>query len=131
MTPPARPLVLIVDDNPPSLRLMRHVLAAGPFELATADDASTALALIAARRPALILMDVQLPGVDGLTLTRQLKADPATRDIVVIAVTASAMVGDDARALAAGCDGYVAKPIDTRAMPSLVEAWLARGPRPA
>jgi two-component system cell cycle response regulator DivK len=74
-------------------------------------------------------MDVQLPGMDGLALTRQLKADPKTRDIVVIALTAYAMKGDDERARAAGCDGYVSKPIDTRTLPGIVAQFL-RGGKP-
>jgi CheY-like chemotaxis protein len=73
-------------------------------------------------------MDLQLPGMDGLELTRRLKADPAYRDIVIVAVTASAMKGDEQRAMDAGCDGYVTKPIDTRSMPALVERYLALAP---
>ncbi len=75
---------------------------------------------IAAHKPRLILMDVQLPVIDGLELTRRIKANPATADILVIAVTAYAMSGDEQRALAAGCDGYVSKPIDTHTLPQLV-----------
>jgi len=74
-------------------------------------------------------MDLQLPGMDGLTLTRKLKADPGTRDIVIIALTAYAMKGDDERARAAGCDGYVSKPIDTRTLPGVVAGFL-RAPNP-
>ena len=83
-------------------------------------QAHAATAVIAQRRPHVILMDLQLPGVDGLELTRRLKADPATRDITIIAVTAYAMKGDEDKALAAGCDDYVTKPIDTRALPELI-----------
>jgi CheY-like chemotaxis protein len=71
-------------------------------------------------------MDVQLPGMDGLSLTRKLKGDPTTRDIVIVAVTAYAMKGDDERARAAGCDGYVSKPIDTRTLPGVVADFLGR-----
>jgi CheY-like chemotaxis protein len=74
--------------------------------------------------PRLILMDLQMPGIDGLTLTRQLRADPRYADTVIIAVTASAMKGDAQRAAEAGCDGYVTKPIDTRAFPGLVRSFL-------
>jgi CheY-like chemotaxis protein len=70
-------------------------------------------------------MDIQLPGVDGLTLTRQLKSDPQTKDISIIAATAYAMKGDEERALAAGCDGYVTKPIDTRQLPVDIARFLA------
>jgi CheY-like chemotaxis protein len=76
--------------------------------------------------PDVILMDIQLPGIDGLELTRRLKADPATRDIVIIAVTAYAMKGDQAKAQAAGCDDYITKPIDTRALPETIARHLAR-----
>jgi CheY-like chemotaxis protein len=70
-------------------------------------------------------MDLQLPGLDGLELTRRLKADPSTRDIAIVAVTAYAMKGDEERARAAGCDGYIAKPIDTRTLPKLVANFIA------
>ena len=80
-------------------------------------------------RPDLILMDIQLPGMDGLALTRLLKADATTRDIVVVALTAYAMKGDEERVLAAGCNGYVSKPIDTRSLPRVVAGFLAEAPR--
>jgi two-component system cell cycle response regulator DivK len=76
-------------------------------------------------RPVLILMDMQMPGIDGFELTRRLKADPATRDIGIIALTAYAMKGDEERVREAGCDGYLAKPIDTRALPEAVAAWIS------
>lgn len=112
--------VLIVDDNATNLKLVAYLIRAHGFEVDTAGDASAALAQIAAHRPRVILMDLQLPGVDGLELTRQLKADPATRDIAIIAVTAYAMKGDREKAIAAGCDDYVTKPIDTRTLPAVV-----------
>jgi CheY-like chemotaxis protein len=121
---PAVP-VLVVDDNPTNLKLLSYVLAKGGYEVQTAADAPSALAALNARRPRLILMDLQLPGLDGLELSRSLKADPATRDIVIVAVTAYAMKGDEERALAAGCNGYVAKPIDTRTFPSLIAGFLS------
>jgi CheY-like chemotaxis protein len=77
--------------------------------------------------PDLILMDIALPGMDGLTLTRKLKADPRFKDVPVVALTAFAMKGDDRKALDAGCDGYITKPIDTRALPEQVQAFLRRG----
>lgn len=116
--------VLIVDDNLTNLKLVAYLMKSKGFDVTTAFDADSALSEIRERPPQLILMDVQLPGVDGLELTRQLKADPATRDIVVVAVTAYAMKGDHERALAAGCDDYVTKPIDTRALPETVERHL-------
>ena len=87
-------------------------------------DAEMAQEIVRHTPPDLILMDIALPGMDGLTLTRQLKADPATRHIIVVALTAFAMKGDDAKAREAGCDGYITKPIDTRALPAAVAAYL-------
>jgi len=116
--------ILIVDDNPTNLKLARVLLTAEGYDVRTAEDAAQALAALAEFHPRLILMDIQLPGVDGLTLTRRLKGDPATQEIIVIALTAYAMKGDADRALAAGCDGYVSKPIDTRALPALLAAHL-------
>ncbi len=112
--------VLIVDDNPINLKLVAYLVKASGYEVDTAVDADAALAAIAAHRPRVILMDLQLPGVDGLELTRRLKQDPATREIAIIAVTAYAMKGDQEKAFEAGCDDYVTKPIDTRALPQLI-----------
>ena len=119
--------VLIVDDNPVNLKLVTYVVEAAGFEVSTAVDADRALAAIAAARPDVILMDLQLPGIDGLELTRRIKADAATRDITVIAVTAYAMKGDREKAIAAGCDDYVTKPIDTRGLPQVIERHLKGG----
>ena len=116
--------ILIVDDNATNLKLARVVLAGVGYEIRTATSADEALAVLAGYRPRLILMDIQLPGMDGLELTRRLKADAATRDIVIVALTAYAMKGDDERARAAGCDGYVAKPIDPDTLPETVAAHL-------
>jgi CheY-like chemotaxis protein len=119
--------VLIVDDNPTNLKLVAFLVKANGYEVDTAADAEAAIAAIAANRPRVILMDLQLPGIDGLELTRRLKADPATRDIAIIAVTAYAMKGDHEKALAAGCDDYVTKPIDTRALPELIARYAQGG----
>ncbi len=124
------PIVLVVDDNPTNLKLIAYLLQAKGYDVRTATDAESALEVVADARPALILMDLQLPGMDGLELTRQLKAAPETRDIVVIAVTAYAMKGDEERARAAGCDGYIPKPVDTRALPRIVAAHLGIGELP-
>ena len=118
--------VLIVDDNPTNLKLVAYLVRANGYEVDTAGDAEAALATIAAHRPALILMDLQLPGIDGLELTRRLKADPATRDIKIIAVTAYAMKGDEDKAREAGCDDYVTKPIDTRGLPEMIAKHVGR-----
>jgi CheY-like chemotaxis protein len=121
--------ILIVDDNPTNLKLVAYLMKANGYEVVTAVDADAALSAITAEPPKLILMDLQLPGVDGLELTRRLKSDPATRDIIIVAVTAYAMKGDQDKALAAGCDDYVTKPIDTRALPQTIARHLQGGAR--
>ncbi len=117
--------ILIVDDNPANMKLIGFVLDSRGYQVRTASDATEAVAVLDGWRPRLILMDLQMPGVDGFELTRRLKAAADTRDIIIVAVTAYAMKGDEERARAAGCDGYLAKPIDTRALPAQVERWLA------
>jgi CheY-like chemotaxis protein len=119
--------VLIVDDNPTNLKLVAYLVKANGYEVDTAADADAAVVAIRASKPRVILMDLQLPGIDGLELTRRLKADPATMDIKIIAVTAYAMKGDEEKALAAGCDDYVTKPIDTRALPQVIARHVHDG----
>ena len=123
--------ILIVDDNPTNLKLLRITLTVAGYVVQTAIDAEHAMAVLATSRSRLILMDIQLPGMDGLELTRRLKADPASKDAIVIAVTAYAMKGDEERALAAGCDGYVTKPIDTRSLPDTLARYLDPHDAPA
>ncbi len=118
--------ILIVDDNPVNLKLIRVLLSSEGYDVRTATDAEEAMASLESFQPRLILMDLQLPGMDGLELTRRLKADPATRDTIILALTAYAMKGDEEKALNAGCDGYLAKPIDTRALPGVVEEYVSR-----
>lgn len=122
----ARRPVLIVDDNRINLELAQAILENAGHDVRVAADADEALTAITAERPGLILMDVQLPGVDGLTLTRRLKADPATHGIPIVALTAYAMKGDAEKAREAGCDGYISKPIEVRTLPKIVEGFLAR-----
>jgi len=117
--------ILIVDDNPTNLKLVTYLMQQSGYDVTTAADANDAMASIRTTPPDLILMDVQLPGIDGLELTRRLKADPATKPIVIIAVTAYAMKGDQEKALIAGCDDYVTKPIDTKELPLTVAKHLA------
>jgi two-component system cell cycle response regulator DivK len=117
-------LVLIVDDNAQNLKLVRVLLRAEGYEVRVAVDATQALAVLEEFRPRLILMDLQLPGMDGLELTRLLKSDPMRRGISIVAVTAYAMKGDEEKARAAGCDGYVAKPIDVERLSHLVRELL-------
>ncbi|HZS59386.1 MAG TPA: response regulator [Gemmatimonadaceae bacterium] len=118
--------ILIVDDNPLNVKLVRVVLLTSGYEVRTCADAESALEALQSYRPDAILMDIQLPGMDGLELTRRLKADPETRDITIIALTAYAMKGDEEKARAAGCDGYLTKPIDTAVFPSLLAGYLCR-----
>ena len=118
--------ILIVDDNATNLKLVAYLMRANGYEVDTALEAEAALVAIARHRPDVILMDIQLPGIDGLELTRRLKADPDTRDIIIIAVTAYAMKGDQDKAIAVGCDDYITKPIDTRALPDTIARHLAR-----
>jgi len=116
--------ILIVDDNSTNMKLVRILLASEGYDVRTAADAEEALNVLKEFYPRLILMDVQLPGIDGLELTRRLKSDPATRDITILGLTAYAMKGDKERIIAAGCDGYVPKPIDTRTLPELLAGYL-------
>jgi two-component system, cell cycle response regulator DivK len=118
--------ILIVDDNPLNMKLVNVLLAGEGYRVRTAADAEEALAVLQECHPQMILMDIQLPGIDGLELTRRLKADPSTRDITILGLTAYAMKGDEERIRSAGCDGYIPKPIDTRALPALIKSFLNR-----
>jgi two-component system, cell cycle response regulator DivK len=118
--------ILIVDDNAANLKLARVLLSGEGFEVRTAADAVEALQILEAFRPRLILMDIQLPGMDGFELTRRLKSSAVHREVLILAVTAYAMKGDEEKARAAGCDGYISKPIDTRTLPGVIAAYLSR-----
>jgi two-component system cell cycle response regulator DivK len=120
----AQDMILVVDDNPLNMKLVRVLLTSEGYQVRTAADAAEALAVLSECHPRLILMDIQLPGIDGLELTRRLKADPSTRDITIVGLTAYAMKGDEERIRAAGCDGYIPKPIDTRTLPGFIKAYL-------
>lgn len=126
---PSEPL-LVVDDNAQNLKLVRVLLLSEGYDVRTAVDAEEALRVLETFTPTLILMDLQLPGMDGLELTRRLKADPKRRGISIIALTAYAMKGDEQKAFTAGCDGYIAKPIDVVELPKTLSAHLARRQRP-
>lgn len=117
--------ILIVDDNPTNLRLAAEVLELEGYATLKAEDAEQALAMLQSDMPDLILMDIALPGMDGLSLTRKLKADARLRHVPVIALTAFAMKGDDQKAFDAGCAAYITKPIDTRRLPQQVAEVLA------
>lgn len=116
--------ILIVDDNPDNVDLARIVLVAEGWDVRAAEDAPQAIEVLKTYHPGLILMDVQLPGMDGLELTRRLRADPAFEDISIVALTAYAMRADQEKARAAGCDGYISKPIDMRTFGDRVREYL-------
>jgi len=120
-------LILLVEDNEANQMLASAVLELEGFDVHVAGSAVEALDQITEGVPDLILMDVQLPGQDGLSLTRQLKNDPATAAIPIVALTAHAMSGDRATALGAGCAGYISKPIDTKTFGALVRRYLGTG----
>ena len=116
--------ILIVEDNPANMTLAAFLLQSAGHTVLSATDAETGLTLAGAEKPALILMDIQLPGMDGLEATALLKRDAATGSIPVIALTALAMKGDEERIRAAGCDGYIAKPLAYRDFLAAVAAQL-------
>ena len=117
--------ILIVDDNAANLKLARVLLSSDGYDVRTASSAEEAMSILRGFKPKLILMDLQLPGIDGLELTRRLKADPNRRNIIVLALTAYAMKGDDEKAFAAGCDGYITKPIDPDDFSAIVNRHLS------
>jgi len=125
-------LILIVDDNPDNVDLARIVLEAEGWQVRAAEHAQHALEVLKTYHPSLILMDIQLPGMDGLELTRRLRATPEFDDISIVALTAYAMQRDEENAPSAGCDGYISKPIDTRTFGDAVRPYLERpGTTPA
>jgi len=119
--------ILIVDDNATNLKLVRLLLRSAGYDVHTAVDAEQAIEVLKNFHPQLILMDIQLPGMDGLELTRRLKAGAESRKIKIVALTAYAMKGDENKMLEAGCDGYISKPVDTRTLSALVQNYLNRG----
>lgn len=126
MTPPAR--VLVVDDNPTNVKLLRFLLEVREMSVVVAQNADEARRAAAEHRPSIILMDVQLPGVDGITLTKELRADPLHRTTPIIVITAYAMAREEAAAYAAGCDAFVTKPIDPSSLADLVQRFLDERP---
>ena len=118
------PLVLIVEDNPRNLKLVRDLLAFAGYRTLDASNGEDGVALARAHRPDLVLMDVQLPGIDGVEALARVRADPEIADLRVVALTAFAMKDDRERFLAAGFDGYLEKPISVRSFPDQVRAHL-------
>lgn len=117
--------ILVVDDNAVNLTLAREILTAYGYEVAVAVRGEEAVEVARARRPALVLLDIHLPDIDGLEVVRRLRSLPETRDLRVVALTAQAMAGDRERFLAAGCDGYIQKPISVRTFAAEVARYLA------
>jgi two-component system cell cycle response regulator DivK len=120
--------ILIVDDTPVNLKLTRILLEHEGYDVRTAEGAEKALELLEGFRPRLVLADIQMPGIDGLEMTRRIRQDPRHRDILVVALTALAMQGDEEKAIAAGCDGYITKPINPRALAERVRGYLNESP---
>jgi two-component system, cell cycle response regulator DivK len=118
--------VLVIEDNPANMTLATFLLKSAGYAVLRATDAEAGMALARREQPDLVLMDIQLPGMDGLQACALLKADEATRDIPVIALTALAMKGDEERIRAAGCDGYIAKPLAYREFLATIAARLQR-----
>ncbi len=121
---PAR--ILVVEDNAMNMELAVDLLSLQGYEVLAAHTGQEALDITAHEELDLILMDVQLPGMDGLTVTRKIRENPKTRDIPIVALTAHAMKGDEERMLQQGCTGYISKPIDTREFPKAVEGFIKR-----
>jgi len=116
--------ILVIEDNALNMKLVRSLLRIGKYDIIEAKDAEKGIQLVREHRPDLILMDIQLPGMDGLNATRLIKDDPSLKDIKIIALTSYAMDGDETKALKAGCDGYIVKPIDTKNFLSTIEHFL-------
>ena len=106
--------ILVIEDNELNMKLVKGLIKIGKYQMLEAVDAESGIQIIRDQRPDLVLMDLQLPGMDGLSATKLIKEDPTLKDIPIVALTSYAMQGDEERALEAGCTGYIAKPIDTR-----------------
>jgi two-component system, cell cycle response regulator DivK len=119
-----RKRILCVEDNDSNLRLVSRIVEAEKHELMTAVDGITALDLIRSEPPDLILLDINIPGIDGLELARQIKDDPRLASIPIIATTANVLLGDRERCLQAGCDEYLPKPLDIRELQTVLRGYL-------
>jgi two-component system cell cycle response regulator DivK len=117
--------ILYIEDNPENRLLIRRILQAEGYQVFEAGDASEALHTLQDQRPDLILMDINLPEMDGYALTSQIKSLPGMNNVPIIALTANVMKGDRERTLRAGCDGYIQKPVDVDSLPLLIETYLS------
>jgi CheY-like chemotaxis protein len=122
--------ILVIEDNGLNMKLVRSLLKIGHYTLLEASDAETGIELLQHHKPDLILMDIQLPGIDGLTATRLIKSNPHLRDIPIVAFTSYAMEGDESLAMQAGCAGYIIKPLDTHTFLPSLERYLRGGSDP-
>ena len=116
--------ILVIEDNKLNMKLVKGLIKIGKYRMLEANDAESGIQQIREQRPDLVLMDIQLPGMDGLSATKIIKEDPALGDIPIIGLTSYAMQGDKEKALAAGCTGYITKPIDTRNFLETVSQYL-------
>jgi two-component system cell cycle response regulator DivK len=116
--------ILVVEDTEDNRRILRDLLTRAGYELIEAADGESGVSMAAAHRPDLILMDIQLPVFDGYEATRRIRANPDTKNIPIIAVTSYALSGDESKALAAGCNSYVAKPFSPRKILAMVQEFL-------
>jgi two-component system cell cycle response regulator DivK len=117
--------ILVVEDQADNRRILRDLLVNAGYELIEAESGEEAITAVAARRPDLILMDIQLPVIDGYEATRRIRSNPDLKSVPIIAVTSYALAGDEAKALAAGCNAYVTKPFSPRALLAKVQGHLA------
>jgi two-component system, cell cycle response regulator DivK len=118
-------VILMVEDTEDNRQLLRDLVGGAGYQLIEAEDGAAGIAMAVEHKPDLILMDIQLPVIDGYEATRRIKADPALRHIPIIAVTSYALSGDEAKAREAGCDGYVAKPFSPRELLAMIRELLA------
>lgn len=123
---PTSPRILYIEDNPDNRKLVRRVLEAEGFSVLEAADAFVGMEQALVERPDLILMDINLPGMDGYTSTARIKATPGLEHVKVVALTANVMRGDREKTFAAGCDGYIQKPIDVDLLPRQIARFLER-----
>lgn len=117
-------MVLVVEDNALNMKLIRSLLQLSDFDILEAQDAESGIELAKKIKPDLILMDIQLPGMDGLSATQIIRKDPSLKDIPIVAITSYAMHGDEQKAKSAGCSGYIAKPIDTRSFLDTINEYM-------
>lgn len=121
--------ILVIEDHEENRRILRDLLASARYEMLETETGEDGLRMVEAHRPAVVLLDIQLPGLDGYEVARQVKANPALRHIPIIAVTSYALSGDDVKAFEAGCDAYFAKPYDPMALLAKIREYVAPGGR--